>query len=183
MVLSGTINKRLVGALAAAGAPAVGISGEDGALLRCDVFGDGSLGAVGEPSQVNPDVLHALLDAGFIPVISPLGRFHDGSGCNVNGDDAAAALAAALGAGELLLVADVAGVLDARGERIPHLDRSDVESMTAAGVATGGMVAKLEAAMRALSRGVQRVRIGNLDAILDVHAGTAITIGTPATVR
>lgn len=183
MVLSGTINKRLVGALAAAGASAVGISGEDGALLRCDLFGDGSLGAVGEPVHVNPSVIQALHLGGFIPVISPLGRFADGTACNVNGDDAASAIAAALGADELLLVADVSGVLDAQGVLIPQLDRAEVDSMVATGVAKGGMIAKLEAALRALSMGVHRVRIGNLDAVSDAHAGTAITIAAAATVR
>jgi acetylglutamate kinase len=183
MVLSGTVNKRLVGQILAAGARAVGISGEDAGLLQCVVFGDGSLGAVGEPRHVEPSVLTVLMEGGFIPVISPLGRFADGSGCNVNGDDAASAIAAALGADELLLVADVAGVLDARGERTPHLDRSDADSMIASGTATGGMIAKLEAALRALEMGVRRVRIGNLDAIADPNAGTTITAPVPAASR
>lgn len=183
MVLSGTVNKRLVGECLAAGARAVGISGEDAGLLQCAVFGDGSLGAVGEPRHVDPSVLNVLMDGGFIPVISPLGRFADGSGCNVNGDDAASAIAAALGADELLLVADVAGVLDARGEITTHLDRSDVDAMVASGTAHGGMIAKLEAALRALEMGVRRVRIGNLDAIADPNAGTTITAAVPAASR
>jgi acetylglutamate kinase len=183
MVLSGTVNKRLVGQLMAAGAQAVGISGVDGGLLQCAVFGDGSLGAVGEPRTVDPAVLNVLMDGGFIPVISPLGRFADGSGCNVNGDDAASAISSALGADELLLVADVAGVLDARGQLVAHLDRADVDDMVTNGTAKGGMIAKLEAALRALEMGVRRVRIGNLSAIADPNAGTTITAPISAAAR
>ena len=183
MVLSGTVNKRLVRAFADAGTRAVGISGEDGSLLHCRVFGDGSLGAVGEPTSADPAVLHALLRAGFTPVISPLGRLEDGRGCNVNGDDAASAIAAALHADELLLVADVAGVLDARGALVAHLDRAEVDAMIASGVARDGMVAKLEAALRALALGVHRVRIGDISAISAPDAGTVITVATPAVIR
>ncbi len=175
MVLSGTVNKRLVGAWLVAGFPAVGISGEDGALLGCDVFGDGSLGAVGQPARVNPAVLRALLDAGFVPVISPVGRFlSDGSGCNVNGDDAAAAIAGALGASELLLVADVEGFRGANGAVVASLDAASAADHIATGVATGGMIAKLEAALRALDHGVTRVRIGGVPSIANHTAGTAI---------
>ncbi|HEX4931645.1 MAG TPA: acetylglutamate kinase [Gemmatimonadaceae bacterium] len=178
MVLSGTVNKRLVGAFGAAGVRAVGISGEDGGLLTCRRFGDGILGEVGEPDSVNPAVLTALLDAGFTPVVSPLGRFADGSGCNVNGDDAAAAIAAALGADELLLVADVPGVLDAAGRRIPQLDGEGMAALIATGGAKGGMIAKLESARLTLERGVARVRIGDFAAIDDPSAGTTLVLAT-----
>lgn len=174
MVLSGTVNKRLVGALLDAGVAAAGISGEDGALLRCRLYGDGALGAVGDPDAVDPSLLRALFAGGFVPVVSPLGRFGDGRGCNVNGDDAAAAIAAALGAEELLLVADVPGVLDASGARLASLDADDAEALVTTGTARGGMIAKLEAARRALASGVSRVRIGDLTAIGDATAGTSI---------
>lgn len=176
MVLSATVNKRLVGAFAAAGVRAVGISGEDGGLLTCRLFGDGILGAVGEPDAVDPAVLVTLLDGGFTPVVSPLGRFADGSGCNVNGDDAAAAIAAALGAEELLLVADVPGVLDASGGRIPQLDADGMAALVASGAARGGMIAKLESARLTLERGVSRVRIGDFAAICDPAAGTTLVL-------
>ncbi len=176
MVLSGTVNKRLVSAWLTAGLPAVGLSGEDGNLLSCDIFGDGSLGAVGQPRQANPAVLQALMGAGFVPVISPVGRFaHDGSGCNVNGDDAAAAIAGALQASELLLVADVDGFRDATGATVSSLDADTAASHIATGVATGGMIAKLEAALRALDYGVTRVRIGGVAAIADASRGTVLT--------
>lgn len=176
MVLSGTVNKRLVATFAASGVRAVGISGEDGGLLTCRVFRDGILGAVGEPESVDPTLLHTLLDAGFTPVVSPLGRLADGSGCNVNGDDAAAAIAAALGADELLLVADVPGVLDAAGGRIPLLDAEGMQALIASGAAKGGMIAKLESARLTLERGVSRVRIGDFAAIGDPSAGTTLVL-------
>lgn len=174
MVLSGTVNKRLVQRLTAAGVAAAGVSGEDGRLLTCKLFGDGMLRAVGEPETVEPALLHALFAGGFVPVVSPVGRFADGQGCNVNGDDAAAAIAAALRADELLLVADVAGVLDADGAVITHLDADGMATLVERGGATGGMIAKLESARRALEGGVPRVRIGNLAAIGDPTAGTTL---------
>lgn len=182
MVLSGTVNKRLVGALLQAGVPAVGVSGEDGNLLSCTRFGQGELGAVGVPERVDPAMLHALLAAGFVPVISPVGRFANGEGCNVNGDDAAAAIAGALGADDLIFVADVPGVLNENGEAIPTLDDDGVTALISSGVANGGMIAKLESARLALDAGVERVRIGNLTAISNRTAGTALlaTRNSPA---
>ena len=184
MVLSGTVNKRLVGEFLRVGVPAVGISGEDGGLLGCEVFNNGVLGAVGVPTTVQPQVLHALMDAGFVPVVSPLGRFTaGGAGCNVNGDDAAAAIAAALGATDLLLVADVPAVLDATGVPLATLDLSEVGALVRAGVAKGGMIAKLEAAVRAVAQGVPCVRIGGIAAIPDSALGTVVTAQSPAARR
>ncbi|MEO7964656.1 MAG: acetylglutamate kinase [Gemmatimonadaceae bacterium] len=174
MVLSGTVNKRLVGDFLGAGVAAAGVSGEDGGLLLCRQFGSGELGEVGEPERVDPSLLRVLLAGGFIPVVSPLGRFADGNGCNVNGDDAAAAIAAALGADELLLVADVAGVLNESGVVLGTVDADESESLVTNGTARGGMIAKLEAARRAIAAGVKRVRIGDLTAIADQTAGTVI---------
>jgi acetylglutamate kinase len=171
MVLSGTVNKRLVAQLRDANA--VGISGEDAGLLEATVT-DPALGRVGAPSRVNPALLARLLTGGFLPVVSPLGReagSAEGAGLNVNGDDAAAAIAAALGADELLLVADVAGVLEG-GALVPHLDPAGARALIARGVAEGGMAAKLQAATAALAGGVRRVRIGALAAITDSSAGT-----------
>ncbi|MCC6318214.1 MAG: acetylglutamate kinase [Gemmatimonadaceae bacterium] len=177
MVLSGTVNKRLVSQFTDAGVDAVGLSGEDGDILRCVEFGGGSLGVVGTPSRVRPAALEALMDRGFVPVISPVGRFEKGGGgCNVNGDDAAAAIAAALNAAELLLVADVPGVLDDRGDLIARLDPSEAAALIQSGVARGGMIAKLEAALRSLELGALRVRIGGIPAIADLTIGTSIVV-------
>ena len=175
MLLSGTVNKRIVAQLQSAGARAVGISGEDGGLLTAQV-GDPSFGRVGHKVSCDASVLETLSSHGWMPVISPLARDREsatGAGLNVNGDDAAAAIAAAVGADELLFLADVDGVLE--NERlVPLLDAAGVDDLVARGVAQGGMRAKLEAARGALDHGVRSVRIGSLDAILDLARGTSI---------
>ena len=178
MVLSGATNKRLVAQLLSAGVRAVGLSGEDAALLTARIT-DPDLGCVGGAITAHTELLTHLWSGGFIPVLSPLGRDADdpqGGGLNVNGDDAAAAIAAALGADELLLVADVAGVLDDAGAVIAELDGAAAQSLVASGVAKGGMAAKLEAGALALRGGVRRVRIGNLRAITDASAGTRLVL-------
>jgi acetylglutamate kinase len=176
MVLSGAVNKRLVRQLLHEGIAAVGISGEDGGLLPARLLDDGALGAVGEPLNADPRPVEALLAAGFVPVVSPLGRHAEtGQGLNVNGDDAAAAIAGALGADELLLLADVPGVLDAAGSLVPAIPADAVDDMIASGVAQGGMSAKLQAAVRALAAGVSAVRISDVNALLDPEAGTRLT--------
>ena len=116
MVLSGLANKQLVSALTAIGAPAVGISGEDATLLRAEPIDVETFGFSGTPTQVDTRLIESLLANGFLPVISPVAANSDvtvGGALNVNGDDAAAAIAGALGASELFLMIDVAGVLDA----------------------------------------------------------------------
>ena len=178
MVLSGATNKRLVAQLVSAGVLAVGVSGEDAGLLTARVT-DPALGRVGGAITAHPDLLKHLWSGGFIPVVSPLGRDAEdpnGGGLNVNGDDAAAAIAAALGADELLLIADVAGVLDDAGTVISALDDTAVHTLIETGVAKGGMAAKLEAGMLALRGGVRRVRIGDLRAITNENSGTRLRL-------
>lgn len=178
MVLSGATNKRLVAQLLSAGVQAVGLSGEDAALLNAHVT-DPEFGRVGGRMSAQPTVLRHLWSGGFIPVVSPVGRDADdpqGGGLNVNGDDAAAAIAAALGADELLLVADVPGVLDGGGAVIPVLSTSDAQALVASGVAKGGMAAKLEAGALALRGGVHRVRVADLHAITNATVGTQLTL-------
>ena len=178
MVLSGVSNKSLVAALTGAGAPAVGISGEDGAMLEAEPIDVEVFGFAGTPTRVNTRLPLLLLSAGFLPVISPVAcnENHDvGGALNVNGDDAAAAIAAALDATELFLMADVEGVLDASKQRIPSLTLHDARELVSAGVAGGGMAAKLDAGAHALSGGVARVRIGDLAALTVADAGTRIT--------
>ena len=178
MVLSGATNKRLVAKLLSAGVRAVGLSGEDAGLLTARIT-EPDFGRVGGAMTAHTELLTHLWSGGFIPVISPLGRDADdpqGGGLNVNGDDAAAAIAAALGADELLLVADVAGVLDDAGVVIAELDGPAAQALVASGVAKGGMAAKLEAGALALRGGVRRVRIGDLRAITDAAAGTRLRL-------
>ncbi|MEI6740898.1 MAG: acetylglutamate kinase [Gemmatimonadaceae bacterium] len=177
MVLSGLANKQLVSALTAAGAPAVGISGEDAALLRAVPIDVATFGQAGTPTQVERRVIDALLTQGYLPVISPVATHEDqtvGGALNVNGDDAAAAIAAALDARELFLLADVPGVLDDAKARIPELSRDAAAALVSSGVAAGGMAAKLEAGALALAGGVGRVRIGDLAALTVPEAGTAL---------
>lgn len=182
MLLSGSVNKRLVAQLLTAGARAVGISGEDGGLLTARVT-DATFGRVGRDVQASPALITDLLNSGWLPVISPLARDREspeGLGLNVNGDDAATAVAVALGADELCFVADVDGVLEA-GQRIPRLDPTGIRDLADRGVAQGGMLAKLEAAVAALDAGVGAIRIGTLDLLNDPQAGTTIVPAVSAT--
>ena len=180
MVLSGTVNKRLVASFVTAGIACVGLSGEDDGLLRARATARESLGEVGEPSRVEARLLEALMAAGFVPVLSPLARDEaTGATLNVNGDDAAAAIAVAIGADELALIADVPGVI-ANGEVVPELDLEQAAALVDAGVARDGMAAKLEAARRAVERGVGRVRIGNVAAIRSATSGTVVTLSPTA---
>jgi acetylglutamate kinase len=178
MALSGSANKRLVSALVSRGVLAVGVSGEDAALLTAAPLDPERLGCVGDPRRVNVALLQHLLDGGYLPVVSPLSRGEtaaaDAVALNVNGDDAAAVIAAALGADELLLVADVAGVL-VDGCIVPELAPVGAGQLIANGAASGGMVAKLEAALAALASGVARVRIGDVSAIHDSTRGTVVS--------
>lgn len=176
MVLSGAVNKRLVSQLLKEGVAAVGVSGEDGGLLPALPLEGGALGAVGEPLAADPRSLEALLSAGFVPVVSPLGRHAEtGQGLNVNGDDAAAAIAGALHADELLLLVDVPGVLGLDGSLLPAISADAVDELIASGTARGGMTAKLQAAQRALATGVASVRISDIRALVDSNVGTRLT--------
>ncbi len=185
MVLSGSVNKRMAAQLSDAGAPAVGISGEDGGLLTAAVDTEGKLGRVGSDVFADASLVAHLLNGGWVPVISPLAReraAHGGSAggtLNVNGDDAAAAIAAGLGADELLFVADVPGVLE-DGTLLRSLDIEAARALCERGVARDGMRAKLEAAASALHNGVRAVRIAALDGIANRAEGTAITSPRPA---
>lgn len=173
MVLSGRTNKRLVSALLDAGVDAVGLSGEDGGLLLAEVADDGALGRVGNVVRVRVELPVQLLGAGVTPVISPVSRGTSGGALNVNADDAASAVAVALGAEELLFLTDVDGVR-AGGLVRSDLDVAEAASLVTSGEASGGMAVKLDAATRAIEGGVPMVRIGGLGALTDRHAGTRV---------
>jgi acetylglutamate kinase len=178
MVLSGLVNKRLVSGLVSAGVEAVGISGEDGGLLRARVAQGGRMGRVGEIEKVRTELLRAWLGQGLVPVVSPVSRGPDGSPLNVNADDAAAAVASALGAAELLFVSNVPGVLD--GNRtLEMVGLDEVEMLIEGGTAAGGMAPKLRAAALA-AEGVGRVRIGDLEMLDNPSAGTRVCAAVPA---
>ena len=178
MVLSGVVNKRLVSSLVADDVPAVGISGEDAALISAEFIDRAVLGYAGKPVSINKDLLLGMLNAGYLPVISPVAFNTDtgvGGALNVNGDDAAAAIASALGARELIYVVDVEGVLDSEGHLLPALTLEQAREMIASGTAAAGMAAKLESAEAALLNRVSSVRICPLRGITDAHCGTFLT--------
>jgi acetylglutamate kinase len=192
MVLSGLVNKRLVGRLVAAGIPALGLSGVDNGLFRVVKMKQiGSeahdLGWVGDIRETHAAPVEALLALGITPVVSPISLGLDGHTYNVNADHAAEALACALGAAELAFVSNVPGVLGetaasppwgVRGglrgglpECIPILTPREVDGLIDSGVIDGGMVPKVRSALAALERGVSRVRITDLEG-LSVDGGT-----------
>lgn len=176
MALSGSANKRLVAALIDAGADAVGVSGEDAGLLAATPMDPDQLGFVGAPGDVNVRFLKHLIGGGFLPVISPVSRDASGTmgnALNVNGDDAAAAIAVAIAADEMLLVSDVEGVMS-DGAVVPSLTPSEARQLIANGTAAGGMQAKLQAGLSALAGGVARVRISDIRAIDDLSRGTVL---------
>jgi len=166
MVLSGTVNKRIVQALNAQGGKAVGLSGKDASLMICDkalvsVTGDDGaerqvdLGFVGTPTEVNPRILRTFLESDFIPVVAPVAMGRNGETFNVNADTAAGAIAAAMKADRLLLLTDVEGVKDSDGNVMTELRADDVKRLTSEGVIRGGMIPKTETALAALEGGVR----------------------------
>jgi acetylglutamate kinase len=166
MVLSGNINKQIVTAINAAGGTAIGLSGKDGNLMQATRLRRRSrpsdsniekildLGFVGEPRQINPQLLTALEQSGMIPVIAPIGVGPAGETYNINADTAAGAIAAAIGAARLLLLTDVVGVLDENSELISDLKVSEARSLIADGTVSGGMIPKLETCIQAVEGGV-----------------------------
>ena len=177
MALSGTANKRLVAKLVDRGVRAVGVSGEDAGLISAAALDFEQLGWVGTPGEINTPFLAHLLSGGYLPVISPVSRdsrSNDGSALNVNGDDAAAAIAVALEAEELVLIADVEGVMS-DGCVIANLTVDGARRLIENGTANKGMRAKLEAGIAAVHGGVTRVRISDLRALADNTRGTRLS--------
>ena len=167
MVLSGAINKQLVGWIAAAGGKAIGISGKDGGLVTATKVmrtakDPGSaieqvvdLGFVGEPTTVETQIIETLCDAGLIPVIAPIAPGADGETYNINADTMAGAIAAALGAARLFLLTDVVGVLDKSGDLIIDLTPDDIARLRADDTISGGMIPKLETCVHAIAAGCE----------------------------
>ena len=167
MVLSGAINKELVGWIAAAGGKALGVSGKDGGMVTATKVSRTrkdpdshieqviDLGFVGEPSVVDTTLIDTAVAAGMIPVIAPIGSGADGHTYNINADTMAGALAAALGAARLLLLTDVSGVLGSDGELLTDLTPADIAALQAEGTITGGMIPKLETCVHAVEAGCE----------------------------
>jgi acetylglutamate kinase len=148
-VLRGVVNSELVAALRGLGVDAVGLSGVDGGLLVGERVG--GLGLVAHVVGIRRDLLDAVLVGGQVPVVAPLARDERGVVCNVNADDAAAGLAAGLGARQLILMTDVDGVRNADGTRLSTISAAAAESLIAAGTINGGMVPKVRAALAGIA--------------------------------
>ena len=148
-VLRGVVNSELVAALRDAGCDAVGLSGVDGGLLIGERLPD--IGLVAHVTGIRRDLLDSLLVADQVPVVAPLARDEQGVVCNVNADDAAAGIAAGLGARQLVLLTDVDGVRDASGTKLDSITVAETEALIADGTISGGMVPKVKAALAALA--------------------------------
>jgi acetylglutamate kinase len=171
MVLSGSVNKQIAGLINQAGALAVGISGRDGGLIRAkkltrtqrdpgsEIESVLDLGFVGEPAYVDTRVIHALTGAGLIPVIAPVGTGEDGQTYNINADTAAGAIAGALNAGRLLMLTDVAGVLDKSGNLLTEIAVADIAGLIEDGTISGGMIPKVLTCIEAIKQGVKGATI------------------------
>ena len=161
MVLAGKVNKTLVNLLEMKGGKAVGLSGMDGRLLQCTIK-DERLGYVGEIQKIHINPVTDLLDRGYIPVVSTVGCDKSGNAYNINGDTAAAYIAGALKAENLIMMTDIAGVLRDKNDPstlIPEICLDDLPSLYEKGVISGGMIPKVECCATALSRGVRNVVI------------------------
>jgi acetylglutamate kinase len=157
-VFAGSVNKQLAGALLAAGAPAVGISGIDGGLAIARQLNP-ALGAVGRVAHANGRLLDVLVEGGFLPVVACVAGGECGEVFNVNADQMAVSCAWAWKAQKLYFLTDIVGVKGSDGEVIRRLTPSQARDLIETGVASGGMQAKLESACDALARGIREVRI------------------------
>ena len=167
MVLAGSINKQIVGSLQAEGGRAIGLCGKDGGLIKArkltrttkdpesNIEKVLDLGFVGEPYECDTTILDVLRRSDFIPVIAPIGLGDDGETYNINADTAAGAIAGAAGAKRLLLLTDVAGVLDKNGELITDLTVSEAAKLQEQGVISGGMIPKIQTCVDAINDGAE----------------------------
>lgn len=161
--LAGSVNKMLVAELAAIGIRAAGISGCDASTLSAEPhppIDNVDLGHVGRVLGGDPTLIRAMVSYGILPVVSSIAEGPNGTLLNVNADTAAAAIAIAIGAEELIFITDVAGLLDAGGNVVAELHASEAEALLGTEVVTGGMRPKLQAALHALGSGVRRITIG-----------------------
>jgi acetylglutamate kinase len=171
MVLAGSINKSIVASIQQAGGRAVGISGKDGSLMIAERYvkqktdaktgkvENIDFGFVGEPARINIEILETIMKSDAIPVIAPIGVGWDGDTYNVNADTAAGAIATATQAKRLLMLTDVAGVLDKNKQLISELKIGDIPDLIADGTITAGMIPKVESAVAVVESGVEGVII------------------------
>lgn len=192
MVLSGSLNKSIVTAINSAGGLAIGLSGKDGNLIEAQKLTrtkrdpDSNierildLGFVGEPKNINPEILESFEENNIIPVIAPIGVGANGNTYNINADTVAGHIAAAMGASKLIMMTDVAGVLDKDKNLINRLTPKDVAVLQADGTIVGGMIPKLETCLFALHNDVEAAHIldGRIPHVLLLEIFTEHGIGT-----
>jgi acetylglutamate kinase len=173
MVLAGSVNKEIVTAINAQGGKAVGISGKDANLMRArkierrwkdpdsNIEEILDLGFVGEPVAVDPHIIDVIIQSDLIPVVAPIGVSGSGETLNINADTFAGALATAMKAKRLLLLTDVEGVLDKKGQLIKSLTTTEAQNLIEDGTITGGMIPKIESCLDVIAEGVEAVVIIN----------------------
>ena len=197
MVLSGSINKQIVSAINAVGGFAIGLSGKDGNLIKAEKVTrkkrdpDSNiekildLGLVGEPKEINPHILALFDESDITPVIAPIGVGPAGETLNINADTVAGAIAAAVGAKRLMVLTDVAGVLDEKGELVSEIKATQARKLIDGGAIGGGMIPKVETCLGALEGGVEGAVIIDgrvphailIELFTEGGAGTLITAG------
>jgi acetylglutamate kinase len=161
MVLGGRVNREIVALVQRAGGQALGLTGSDGGMIQVTrrLEDDRDLGRVGRVVRIDPTPISAVSCQGFIPVIAPIGVDDRGVTHNVNADEAAGAVASALGAEKLILLTDVEGVKDAEGRLIPQLSADEARKLIAEGTIRGGMIPKVQCCLAALSSDVGRAHV------------------------
>lgn len=185
MVLGGRLNREIVELVNRAGGRAIGLTGNDASMIQVQrrVVEGRNLGRVGEITVVDPAPIRAVADAGFVPIVAPLGVDSEGVTYNVNADEAAGAIAKALGAEKLMLLTDVEGVKDSGGRLVSRLARGEVRKLIDEGTIRGGMIPKVQCCLDAVSGGVERAHIVDgrivhailLEVFTDGGVGTLIT--------
>jgi acetylglutamate kinase len=185
MVLGGSVNREIVALVQRGGGRAIGLTGSDGDMIRVTqrLEEDRDLGRVGKVVAVDAAPILAVTAAGFVPVIAPIGVDAAGVTHNVNADEAAGAIAAALHAEKLILLTDVEGVRDAQGQLIPQLGADEARKLLAEGTIRTGMIPKVGCCLEALAQGVQGAHIVDgrvlhavlLEIFTDGGVGTLLT--------
>ncbi len=192
MVLGGLVNKEIVSLINRFGGRAIGLTGKDGTLIKAkkkvikkpspetgtDEIID--IGLVGDVEEINPDVIESLDRSGFIPVVAPVGVSEEGLTLNINADYVAASVSSSVKAEKLILLTDVPGVLDKRGNLISTLTAKEARSLIRKGIIEGGMIPKVEACLQALKEGVKKAHIvdGRVSHCLLLEIFTQEGIGT-----
>jgi acetylglutamate kinase len=192
MVLSGSINKQIVSAINAAGGKAVGLSGKDANLVRAkqvkrkikdpdsNIEKVLDLGFVGEPTEIDPDILDTLYQSDIIPVIAPIGLGENGETFNINADTVAGAIASAIAAKKLIILTDVAGLLDKDKNLISQISPKEAKKLIKNGTISGGMIPKMETCIDAVEAGCEAAHIldGRVAHVLLVETFTEHGAGT-----